>query len=127
MAGYTDSVFRTLCRAQGADIVTSEMVSAKGLFYGSDRTASYLETDERERPVVVQLFGREARIVADMAKRIADRMGDTLMAIDLNMGCPAHKITANGEGSALMNEIPVAAAVVSDAMMEPMNTPCCQL
>lgn len=113
MAGYTDSVFRTLCRAQGADIVTSEMVSAKGLFYGSDRTASYLETDERERPVVVQLFGREARIVADMAKRIADRMGDTLMAIDLNMGCPAHKITANGEGSALMNEIPVAAAVVS--------------
>lgn len=115
MAGYTDSVFRTLCRAQGADIVTSEMVSAKGLYYGSEKTASYLETDPRERPVAVQLFGRDPAIVADMAKRIADRMGNDLMAIDLNMGCPAHKITANGEGSALMNEISVAASVAEAA------------
>jgi nifR3 family TIM-barrel protein len=100
MAGVTDLPFRLLCRECGADIVVTEMISAKGLFYGSKNTAPLLMTDERERPVGVQLFGREPDIVAEAAKRISE-LG-IYDGIDLNMGCPAKKIAPSGEGCGLM-------------------------
>lgn len=112
MAGFSDVVFRCICKEFGADRLTTEMISAKGLYYGSERTACYLETAPQEEAVIVQLFGREPETVADMAKRIADQMGDTLGGIDLNMGCPAAKIVNNGEGSALMKEPSLAGKVV---------------
>lgn len=111
MAGYTDATFRTLCVEYGADIVTTEMVSAKGLYYGSDRTASLLSTGE-PYPVSVQLFGSDADIVSEMAARVADEMGGRLLSIDLNMGCPAPKITNNGDGCALMRTPGLAARII---------------
>lgn len=113
MAGYTDSPFRTMCRAYGADIVTTEMVSAKGLWYGSAKTASLLTTCPSERPVAVQLFGSDPAILADMAARVSDEMGCALLSIDLNMGCPAPKIANNGEGSALMRTPALAASIIA--------------
>ena len=104
MAGFTDACFRKLCREQGCTWTVTEMVSAKGLLYGSAKTAELLQTAPEERPVVMQLFGREPRLVAEAARRIADEHGPALAAIDLNFGCPAPKITGNGEGSALMLE-----------------------
>jgi len=104
MAGYTDMSFRTLCREYGSDVSVTEMISAKGLFMGSRKTAELLETAEAERPVIVQIFGHEPEIMAEMAKRIEEMMGEAMFALDINMGCPAPKITGNGEGSALMRD-----------------------
>lgn len=112
MAGFSDMSFRVLCKSLGCDLTVTEMVSAKGLFYGSRKTAELLETDPAERPVVMQIFGREPEIMADMAQRLAERYGEALLAIDINMGCPAPKITGNGEGSALMREPLLAGHIV---------------
>ena len=114
MAGYTDAAFRTICIHYGATVVTTEMISAKGLWYGSEKTAELLTTWEEERPVVVQLFGREPELCADAAKTILDQMGASLRGFDLNMGCPAPKITGNGEGCALMREPEQAARVIHE-------------
>ena len=101
MAGVSDLPFRTLCREQGAALVCMEMISAKAITYGNVRTADLMETDEKEAPVSLQLFGREPEIIARACELIEDRPFDIL---DINMGCPVHKVVANGEGSALMKE-----------------------
>lgn len=113
MAGYTDAAFRSLCVSFGADAVTTEMISAKGLHYGSAKTESLLATLPEERPVAVQLFGRDPVCMGDAAAAIGDGMGLSLRSIDINMGCPAPKITKNGEGSALMLEEETAASVIT--------------
>lgn len=99
MAGVTDLPFRILCKEQNCGMVYTEMVSAKGLLYESEKTDSLLHIDEREHPVVAQLFGSDPEILAKMAARVELLPVDI---IDINMGCPALKITRNGEGSALM-------------------------
>lgn len=99
MAGVTDLPFRILCKEQNCGMVYTEMVSAKGLQYENEKTGSLLEIDEREHPVAAQLFGSDPEILAEMARRVEQMPVDI---IDINMGCPALKITRNGEGSALM-------------------------
>ena len=101
MAGVTDLPFRLLCREYGADLVCTEMVSAKGILYHNKNTKMLLSTSEQERPVALQLFGREPQIMADVARQIESLPFDIL---DINMGCPMPKIVNNGEGSALMKE-----------------------
>ena len=113
MAGVTDLPYREICKRLGCDLTYTEMVSAKGLFYGSERTDSLIATSPWERPCAVQIFGRDPAIMADMAVRIAQTHEKELLCIDINMGCPAPKITGNGEGSALMKEPKVAAEVIS--------------
>ena len=98
MAGVTDLPFRILCKEMGCGLVYSEMVSAKGILYGSKNTEKLLEVDESERPVAVQLFGNDPEILGAMAKKIEPYNIDI---IDVNMGCPAPKIVKNGEGSAV--------------------------
>jgi len=99
MAGVTDLPFRLLCKKQNCGMVYTEMVSAKGLLFENEKTGSLLQVDEREHPVAAQLFGSDPDIIAEMAKRVEETPVDM---IDINMGCPALKITRNGEGSALM-------------------------
>ena len=99
MAGVTDLPFRILCKEQGADVMVTEMVSAKGLMYGSKKTDLLLATVDMEKPIGVQLFGSEPEIIAGEAKKLCDRGFDF---IDINMGCPVPKIVNNGEGSSLM-------------------------
>ena len=98
MAGVTDLPFRILCKEMGCGLVYSEMVSAKGIFYGNENTTKLLTIEQRERPAAVQLFGSDPAIMAAMAKKIENYPIDIL---DVNMGCPAPKIVKNGEGSAL--------------------------
>ena len=109
MAGVTDLPFRLLCREQGADLICTEMVSAKGILYNNKNTEELLRIDDRERPVSLQLFGSDPDIVSEMAKKIEHRNFDIL---DINMGCPVPKVVNNGEGSALLNNIPLAAEIV---------------
>lgn len=99
MAGVTDLPYRLIAREQGAALVYSELVSAKGICYGSNRTLKLLETDEAERPVGLQIFGGEADVMVEAARHV-QKFGPDLL--DINMGCPVPKITKNDEGCALM-------------------------
>jgi nifR3 family TIM-barrel protein len=119
MAGVTDLPFRLLCKEQGADLIYTEMVSAKGIYYNNKNTAILLETREEERPVALQLFGEDPRIMAEMAKRLEDRPFDFL---DINMGCPVPKVVNNGEGSALMKN-PVRAGELVLAIVRAIKKP----
>ncbi|ADL53452.1 tRNA dihydrouridine synthase DusB [Clostridium cellulovorans] len=110
MAGVTDSPFRTLCLEQGCGLVYTEMVSAKGLFYGSENTEALLKVIDEERPVAVQIFGRDPYIMAKACEYFDKK--DEFCIIDVNMGCPAPKIVKNGEGSALMKEPELAYEIV---------------
>lgn len=101
MAGVTDLPFRLLCKEQGAGLLCMEMVSAKAIFYKNKNTESLMEIAPQERPVSLQLFGSDADIISEMAKRIEERPFDIL---DINMGCPVPKVVGNGEGSALMKQ-----------------------
>lgn len=109
MAGVTDLPFRLLCKEKGADLIYTEMVSAKGIYYKSRNTEALLEVRDEERPVALQLFGAEPDIISSMAAKIEERNFDVL---DINMGCPVPKVVNNGEGSALLKNIPLAEEII---------------
>ena len=110
MAGVTDLPFRLLCKEQGAGMLCMEMVSAKAIYYNNKNTEALMEIDERERPVSLQLFGSDADIMSEMAKKIEEKPFDIL---DINMGCPVPKVAGNGEGSALMKNPELVHEIVS--------------
>lgn len=99
LAGITDIPMRRLCKEQGAAMVYSEMISAKGLFYNDKNTEKLLQTNPEEAPLMYQLFGSEPDIMAQAADRLKDRAN---AGIDINLGCPVPKVVKNGEGSALL-------------------------
>lgn len=99
MAGITDLPFRLLCKEFGCGMLYTEMVSAKGLYYESGKTNQLLFIDPKEHPIGAQLFGSDPMLMAQIAAEVEKSDVDF---IDINMGCPAPKITKNGEGSALM-------------------------
>lgn len=111
MAGVTDLAFRLLCKEQGCDAVITEMISAKALYYGNKNTIPLMQTDEREAPVGVQIFGSEPELMGEMAHKIEDR---GFAFIDINMGCPVPKIVNNHEGSALMKQPELAGRIVRE-------------
>jgi nifR3 family TIM-barrel protein len=121
MAGVTDLPFRILCKEQGADLIYTEMVSAKGIQYNNKNTESLLEVAGEERPVSLQLFGADPYIMSETAKRIEDRNFDIL---DINMGCPVPKVVNNNEGSALMKDPELTGKIihaVSSAIKKPLT------
>ncbi|MBP5426316.1 MAG: tRNA dihydrouridine synthase DusB [Clostridiales bacterium] len=99
MAGITDKPFRVLCQEQGAGMTFTEMVSAKGLYYNDEKTKKLLDIDCAEKYVGVQIFGSDPDIMANVVCRLNE---SGFCVLDINMGCPAPKITKNGDGSALM-------------------------
>lgn len=110
MAGVTDLPFRLLCKEQGAGLLCMEMVSAKAIYYNNKNTEALMEIDERELPVSLQLFGSDADIMSEMAKRIEEK---PFAILDINMGCPVPKVAGNGEGSALVKNPKLVAEIVS--------------
>ncbi len=137
MAGVTDRSFRLICRRFGAEYTVSEMVSAKALCYeqrarrkefASSVTAALATVTEEEAPMAIQLFGSEPSFMAEAARLIETRSYRGCVspiaptAIDINMGCPVRKITGNGEGSALMKNPPLAAAIV-ETVVKAVNLP----
>lgn len=119
MAGICDLPFRLLCKEMGCDIVYTEMVSAKGMYYNNKNTDPLLMTEEREKPIGVQIFGSEPELMAEQAKKLEDRGFDFL---DVNMGCPVPKIVNNGEGSALMKQPELIGEIVH-ALVEAVDIP----
>lgn len=116
MAGVTDKAFRIICREHGAGLVYTEMVSSKGLYYGSKRTEIMLDIDDREAPIAVQIFGSDPEIMGEMAEIISENSKVAL--IDINMGCPAPKIIKNCEGSALMREPGLAENIIKKTVLK---------
>ena len=113
MAGVSDAVFRRICVEHGCDFTYTEMVSAKGLFYGGGKTRSLIRVSEAERPCAVQLFGSEPDFMVEAVKIVLDFKPDI---IDINMGCPVPKVVGTGAGSALMKDIKLAADITEAAV-----------
>lgn len=111
LAGYTNCVFRKMCYDLGAGLTFTEMVSAKGLCYNSKNTRELLMLDGQEGIRAVQLFGSDPYYMRKAAE--SDDVAPFEL-IDINMGCPMPKIFNNGEGSALLKNIPLAQKIVSE-------------
>ncbi len=109
MAGVTDRAFRELCVSFGSAYVVGEMVSAKGISFNSERSKELMLLSDEERPAAVQLFGSEPQTVAAAAVTAMEYKPDI---IDINMGCPAPKISGNGAGSALMKNPDLCGKIV---------------
>ena len=118
MAGVSDKIFRQICKEYGADVLTTEFVSAEGIFRRNHRTREYLEFDEIERPIGVQLFGADAAHMAEAARQVTDWVGPDF--IDLNFGCPVNKVVCKNGGSALLKDCP-ALATVATAVVKAVN------
>ncbi len=109
MAGVTDLPYRLLCKEQGAGLMCTEMVSAKGLYYGNRKSEPLMATDPKEQPAAIQIFGSDPEIMGEMAAKVDD---GKFQMIDINMGCPMPKIVNNGDGSALMKQPELAGKVI---------------
>ncbi|MFA9397918.1 MAG: tRNA dihydrouridine synthase DusB [Clostridiaceae bacterium] len=110
LAGVSDKVFRKICSEMGSGLCYTEMVSAKGLYYGSENTKELLSVLHGEKKAAAQIFGSDPYIMAKTCDKLNER--EDIVLIDINMGCPVQKIVKNGEGSALMKDIDLACDIV---------------
>lgn len=102
MAGITDSAFRLMCAKYGADVVYTEMTSIDALYYNSRKTMEMLKFSRKEKPVVLQLFGKRPELVKKVVEIVEDA---GFSGIDINFGCPAHKVVAHGGGITLLKNL----------------------
>ncbi len=109
MAGVADRAFRELCVEFGAAYVVGEMASAKGISLNDKKSSDLLSLSPEERPAAVQIFGDDPEI---MAQAVVKALAFTPQAIDINMGCPAPKISNNGGGASLMRKPYLAQEIV---------------
>lgn len=112
LAGFTDLTMRELCEKQGASMTYTEMVSAKGLYYGDRGTEKLLYITESAGPTAIQIFGSEPEIIAYAARKLDSRRN---VILDINMGCPVRKVFKNGDGAALMRDPELVYKVVKAA------------
>lgn len=125
MAGYTDSAFRQICRRLGADVVYSEMISVDALCRHNQKTLAMLKHVNKEYPLIIQLFGTDPQkfikaitVIEDnfnkkySDSRLLTHNSVAQIGLDINLGCPAKKITRNGAGAALMNNLNLAYKII---------------
>nr|WP_319397147.1 tRNA dihydrouridine synthase DusB [uncultured Desulfobacter sp.] len=110
LAGITNLPFRQLIKDCGCAVVCSEMISAKGIFYNSEKTITLLESNERERPLSVQIFGSDPVSMGQAAAFVSD-LG-TVDIIDINFGCSVRKVIKQGAGVALMKDPGLAQKII---------------
>ncbi len=110
LAGITNLPFRRIVKDAGCGLVCSEMISANGLVFESEKTRRMIDTDENERPLSIQLFGSKPEIMAEAAGLIEAHGADI---IDINCGCSVKKVTKTFSGSAMMKDPENAEAVYS--------------
>ncbi len=102
MAGITDAAFRSFMRELGCGVVVTELVSATGLKFSSEKTRKLMEFDESQHPVGIQIFGEDLDSL-DYAARVVEQMGADF--VDLNFGCPVPKVVKRGAGAALLRDL----------------------
>ena len=113
LAGYTNYPFRLLCKGYGAGLCFTEMVSAKGLKYGSENTKELLYTTPSEGLTAAQIFGSDPDILREACE---SKDLEAFPIVDINMGCPVPKIYKNGEGSALLENPALAEKIVTQCV-----------
>lgn len=121
MAGITDMPYRVICREFGADFVCTEMVSAKALYYGDQKSLRLMKIQPAEQPVSLQIFGEDPVILSEVVKRFINPRND-IAVLDFNMGCPAPKIVKSGAGSSLIRDLERAERAVR-AIVEASEKP----
>jgi tRNA-dihydrouridine synthase B len=109
MAGITDAPFRRIVKRFDPGLLCGEMVSATALHYQNGKSRELIAVNSAERPISMQIFGSDPAIMAEAARMAADQGADL---IDINMGCPVPKVVKNGEGAALMNNLPLAGRII---------------
>ena len=119
MAGVTDRAYRELCMSMGAGFCVSEMVSSKALSFGSKKSEELMDISSQERPCGIQIFGDDPSCMAEAAEAAMRHNPDI---IDINMGCPAPKISGNGSGSALMKD-PELCGRITEAVVKAVSVP----
>lgn len=120
MAGVSDFAFRGVCRALGAALTTTEMVSARALVYRDEKTKELLYIPEGEHPSAAQIFGHEPEVMAEAAAMALEISGADIL--DINMGCPVGKIVKAGDGSALMKDPELAGRII-EAVVKAVSAP----
>lgn len=110
MAGITDHAFRSFMKELGSSVVVTELISAAGIEYKSQKTIDLMSFGEDQRPVGIQLFGESPEQVAAAAKFCEDKGADF---VDLNFGCPVPKVVKKGGGSAILKDLPALKAMVT--------------
>jgi tRNA-dihydrouridine synthase B len=113
MAGITDHAFRTFMRKLDSSVVVTELISATGIEYKSQRTLDLMSYDESQRPIGIQLFGEDPEIIARGAQ-FAEAHGADF--VDLNFGCPVPKVVKKGAGSAMLKDLPLMEQVLSSTV-----------
>ena len=108
MAGITDLPFRLIAREYGTSYACTEMVSAKAIFYNDEKTKKLMNSEGEPRPLAIQVFGSDIEAISYATKYVSD-LADI---IDINMGCPAPKVTKNGEGSKLLMDLELAEKIM---------------
>jgi len=120
MAGFTDSAFRQIVKEiEPNTICFSELTSVNGLLHDSERTLKMLKFSKKERPIILQLFGNSPEFFAKAGKILEKAGAD---GIDINMGCPVHKITKQSQGSALFKN-PILAGKIVKALKKSVKIP----
>ncbi len=120
MAGVTDRPFRQLCKRLGAGLAVSEMVTSNSLLYGSAKTRRRADHTGEVEPIVVQIAGAEPQMMAEAARYNVERGAQI---IDINMGCPAKKVCNVFAGSALMQDLSLAARILEAVVKAVPDTP----
>lgn len=113
LAGITDIIYREIAIEKGCGLVYTEMVSAKALSYGNQKTKDLIKISEKEKPIGVQIFGNDKNTIGEIISLLDEN--EDIFLIDINMGCPAPKLIKNGEGAALMLDPKKAGEIVSEA------------
>lgn len=119
MEDVTDPSFRLICREQGAQMVYTEFVSAEALVRNIASTARKLNIDERERPVAIQIYGRDVEPMVEAAKMVEEAGPDL---IDINFGCPVKKVAGKGAGAGMLRDIPKMLAI-TEAVVKAVSLP----
>ncbi len=119
MEDVTDPAFRLLCKEFGADMVYTEFVSADALIRSVNKTAQKLNISDAERPVAIQIYGRDTATMVEAAKIVEEAKPDIL---DLNFGCPVKRVAGKGAGSGMLQNIPLMLEITK-AVVEAVNIP----
>lgn len=118
MAGITDLPFRLICERFNPGITTTEMVSSKAILYNDEKTKKLMNITNEKRPIAIQIFGSEIEAMSYASKYVSN-IADV---VDINMGCPAPKVTKNGDGSSLLKNLDHAGEII-DAVVKNSAVP----
>ena len=121
MEDVTDPAFRLMCKRFGADMVYTEFVSADALIRSVNKTMAKLNIDEQERPVAIQIYGKDVPTMVEAAKIVEEAKPDIL---DINFGCPVKRVAGKGDGAGMLQNIPLLLEItkaVVDAVKIPVT------